>query len=161
MNRIESIYVKKLTENQKGVFSMLNISKGTIVESCDWLPVTQKTQILLLKNDPVLASALFPNPEGIAKEKEILSKFAELELQERLDRGLITVDQFKKILSDTVNPTKMLNVVSHSILLGFGSIYRRSERPNLNWEYDAASKLYYFREVEDIYANQELTYFSK
>ena len=161
MNSIQGLYTRKITEKVSGVFTSSVIYKGTIVESCDWIPISQRMQLLINKNDSSLAQRLFPNPDGLKKEQDILIKFAELDLQERLDRGLITVDQLKSILMDTVNPEKMLHVVSHAILLGFGSVYRTSERPNLIWDYNTNSKLYEFTAVEDINQHQELTYFSK
>jgi len=53
----------------------------------------------------------------------------------------------------------MLHINSHAILLGFGSIYRRSVSPNINWDYDFDKKLYKFYTVQDIDPDQELTYF--
>lgn len=162
MNRpsiLESISVQKIG-SEFGVFTNRQIFRDSIIEVCAWLPITQKTQILLAKNDQFLTGKLFPNPDGIEKEREIASRLAELDLQERLDRGLISQAQFKAILLDVVNPEKMMNINSHAILLGYGSVYRRSDSPNINWSYDSTSKLYKFYAVQDIMPNQELTYFS-
>jgi hypothetical protein len=161
MYNTHKLYVRDIGNRLTGVFTRDRISAGEEIEACLWLPVTQRMEILIKKNDPELAKNIFPNPDGIQKEREILARFAELDLQERLDRGLITTDQFKAILQETASPEKMLNIVSHAILLGFGSIYRTSDRPNITWEYDSSQKLYKFIAVEDINSNTELTYFSK
>lgn len=158
-NILESLSIQKIG-SEFGVFTNRQIFRDSVIEVCTWLPITQKTQILLSKSDQFLTGKLFPNQDGIEKEREIASRIAELDLQERLDKGLISTSQFKAILLDVMNPEKMMNINSHAILLGFGSIYRKSESPNINWTYDSTSKLYRFYAVQDILQNQELTYFS-
>jgi hypothetical protein len=158
-NILESISIQKIG-SEFCVFTNRQIFRDSVIEVCAWLPVTQRTQILLSKNDQFLTNKLFPNPDGIEKEREIASRLAELDLQERLDQGLISQAQYKAILLDVVNPDKMMNINSHAILLGYGSVYRRSDSPNINWSYDSTSKLYKFYAVQDIMPNQELTYFS-
>jgi hypothetical protein len=156
---LNTLYVKPINDKEFGVFTNAPLYRDSIVEFCAWLPVSQKIQILIDKNDPSLSQKLFVNPDGIEKERQFAAKIADLDLQERLDRGLITTEQFKALLIEVANPTKLLSVVSHAILLGFGSLYRRSETPNLTWEYDSDSKLYKFYTTQDIAANRELTYF--
>lgn len=156
---LSSLYVKSVGPNEFGVFTTSALAKDSIIEYCAWLPVNRKTQIVISNNDQALADKLFVNTDGIEKEKAIVANLAEIDLQNRLDQGLITQDQFKAIVMDVANPTKFLNITSHAILLGFGSIYRRSEVPNISWDYDANSKLYKFYTVHDIAPNQELTYF--
>ena len=156
---LSSLYVKPVNSNEFGVFSNAQIYRNSTIEFCAWIPISQKTQILLNKYDQALDNRLFVNADGLNKEREIGEKLAELNLQERLDRGLITTDQFKAIVYDVINPNKMLHINSHAILLGFGSIYRRSDSPNINWDYDFDKKLYKFYTVQDIDPDQELTYF--
>jgi hypothetical protein len=156
---LNTLYVKPINDKEFGVFTNAPLYRDSIVEFCAWLPVSQKIQILIDKNDPSLSQKLFINPDGIEKERQFAAKIADLDLQERLDRGLITTEQFKALLIEVANPTKLLSVVSHAILLGFGSLYRRSDMPNLTWEYDSDSKLYKFYTTQDIAANRELTYF--
>jgi hypothetical protein len=156
---LNTLYVKPINDKEFGVFTNAPLYRDSIVEFCAWLPVSQKIQILIDKNDPSLSQKLFVNPDGIEKERQFAAKIADLDLQERLDRGLITTEQFKALLIEVANPTKLLSVVSHAILLGFGSLYRRSDMPNLTWEYDSDSKLYKFYTTQDIAANRELTYF--
>jgi len=156
---LNTLYVKPINDKEFGVFTNAPLYRDSIVEFCAWLPVSQKIQILIDKNDASLGQRLFINPDGIEKERQFAAKIADLDLQERLDRGLITTEQFKALLIEVANPTKLLSVVSHAILLGFGSLYRRSETPNLTWEYDSDSKLYKFYTTQDIAANRELTYF--
>lgn len=157
---LSTLYVKRTQNGEYGVSSNSSIRAGSTIEYCAWLPITQKMQILISKNDQVLSKHLFVNPDGIDKERDIAAKVAELDLQARLDRGLLTADQVKEILINVANPSAIAEIVSHAVLLGFGSIYRRSDTPNINWEYDPVSKLYRFYAVQDILANQELTYFS-
>lgn len=159
-NFLNSLYVRKTQDGQYGVSSSSPIRAGSTIEYCAWIPVTQKTQIYLTKNDQAISRRLFPNPDGIAKERDIAAKIAELDLQARLDQGLLTPSQVQSILLSVANPNSIASIVSHAILLGFGSIYRNSETPNMNWDYDQESKLYRFYAVQDILANQELTYFS-
>ena len=157
---LKSIYVKRVNINEFGVFTSTGISANSTIEYCAWLPITKQIEILILKNDSQLASNLFQNPDGMTKELEITHKIAELDLQTRLDKGLITSDQFKAILLNTINPSNFLNIISNAILLGYGSLYRKSITPNINYEYDTDSKLYRFYTVNDVYVNQELTYFA-
>lgn len=158
---LSSLYVDFATRTEFGVFTKAPIYRGAIIEYCSWIPVTQKSYFYLENNNQSVSSIMFQNPDGINKEKEFLGKLAELELQEKLDAGIITPKQFNQMLLNVMNPNALLNINSHAILLGFGSIYRKSDRPNINWEYDTASKLYKFFAVEDIRQDQELTYFSK
>ena len=156
---LNTLYVKPVNDKEFGVFTNAPLYRDSIIEFCAWLPISQKLQILIDKNDANLGQKLFVNPDGIEKERQFAAKIAELDLQERLDRGLITQEQFKAILIEVANPTKLLNIDSHAILLGFGSMYRQSETPNITWEYDSESKLYKFYTTQDIAANCELTYF--
>lgn len=156
---LQNLYVKSVNDRELGVFTNASLFRDSVIEFCAWIPVSQKIQILINRNDQTLASKLFVNPDGIEKEREIAAKIAELDLQERLDRGLITTEQFKALLIEVANPTKLLTVASHAILLGFGSLYRRSDLPNITWEYDSDSKLYKFYTTRDVAANSELTYF--
>jgi hypothetical protein len=156
---LNTLCVKPINDKEFGVFTNAPLYRDSIVEFCAWLPVSQRIQILIDKNDTSLGQRLFINPDGIEKERQFAAKIADLDLQERLDRGLITTEQFKALLIEVANPTKLLSVVSHAILLGFGSLYRRSDMPNITWEYDSDSKLYKFYTTQDIAANRELTYF--
>ena len=156
---LSSLYVKPVNSKEFGVFSSTQIYRNSTIEFCAWIPISQKTQLLLKNNDQVLDNRLFVNPDGLNKEREIAERLADLNLQERLDRGLISTEQFKSIVYDVINPNKMLHIDSHAILLGFGSIYRRSASPNINWDYDSEKKLYKFYTVQDIDPDQELTYF--
>jgi hypothetical protein len=156
---LNTLCVKPINDKEFGVFTNAPLYRDSIVEFCAWLPVSQRIQILIDKNDASLGQRLFINPDGIEKERQFAAKIADLDLQERLDRGLITTEQFKALLIEVANPTKLLSVVSHAILLGFGSLYRRSDMPNITWEYDSDSKLYKFYTTQDIAANRELTYF--
>lgn len=156
---LNTIYVKPINDKEFGVFTNAPLYRDSIVEFCAWLPISQRLQILIDKNDANLGQKLFVNPEGLEKERQFVAKIAELDLQERLDRGLITPEQFKAVLIEVANPTKLLSVSSHALLLGFGSLYRRSEMPNITWEYDSDSKLYRFYTTQDVAANCELTYF--
>lgn len=157
---LNSLYVTQVNSKEYGVFTNAPIYSDSTIEYCAWLPVTQKLQILIENNDAVLSARLFNNPDGLEKEREILAKITDLELQNRLDRGLITPEQFRAMIMEIASPNKFLHVVSHAILLGYGSLYRRSLTPNINWEYNSETKLYRFFTVQDIQANQELTYFS-
>jgi hypothetical protein len=156
---LNTLYVKPINDKEFGVFTNAPLYRDSIVEFCAWLPISQRLRILIDKNDSKLSQQLFVNPDGIEKERQFAARIADLDLQERLDRGLITPEQFKSILLEVANPTKLLSVSSHAILLGFGSLYRRSEMPNITWEYDSDSKLYKFYTTQDVAANRELTYF--
>lgn len=155
-----NLQVRKVNSSEFGIFTSDMIEANSIIEYCTWLPITRRAYILLQKSNQTLVSNLFDNPDGIDKELEITNKLVGLDLQSRLDKGLITMDQFRSILTSAVNQNAMLDIVSHAILLGFGSIYRKSNSPNINYSYDSATRLYKFFAVNDIYKNQELTYFS-
>jgi hypothetical protein len=158
---LQTLIVNKTPDGEFGVFTNAQIHKHTTVEICAWLPITKKVQILLKSNGSSLANAIFENPDGMDRERAFIEKLADMELQKRLDAGLISQSQFTDLILSSFDPTKLLHVESHALLLGFGSIYRRSQvSPNLNWEYDSSSKLYKFFAVQDIQAGQELTYFT-
>jgi hypothetical protein len=157
---IGGIIVKPVGK-EYGVFANVPIHRMNTVEWCAWLPVNQRTHILLTKNNSPLVNHIFENPDGIKKEMEVVHKIMELDLQKRLDQGLITTQQLNDLLIEYMNPAKMLESNTHAILLGNGSIYRRSDRPNISWEYDSEMKLFRFFAVENISPGQELTYFTK
>ena len=157
---IGSLIVKPIG-NQYGVFANAPIYRSTFIEACAWIPVNKKTQILLEKNKSNLCNYLFINPDGVKYEDELSKKLLELDLQKKLDQGIITSTQFKELLINYINPNHMLDLDTHAILLGNGSIYRTSLTPNISWEYDDISKLYKFFAVENIKPGQELTYLTK
>lgn len=156
---LQNLYVKSVNDTELGVFTNVPLYRESVIEYCAWLPISQRLQLLIEKNDAKLGKKLFVNPDGIEKERSIAAKIAEMDLQERLDRGLITTDQFKALLMEVAHPSKLLNIYSHAVLLGFGSIYRTSEIPNITWDYDTESKLYKFYTTRDVAAHTELTYY--
>ena len=157
---LQSLYVKKVSDREYGVFTKSAIFRNSVVEYCAWIPVTQKTQIILGKNQSSVTSKLFKNSDAVERENEVRSKITEFELQKRLENGSINPQQFQALLIEMVNPNQWLELETHGILLGYGSIYRKSDRPNVTWEYDKQLKLYKFITVEDIRPEHELTYFS-
>lgn len=156
---LPGLIIKPVSQNQFGVFTTVSYPAYTVIETCAWIPVTQRLQILISKNSNQVNQVLFPNPDGIEKEKSILNKLAELELEQRLDAGLLTPSQVHSIINEVGGTDKLLHVVSHAILLGYGSIYRKSQTPNINWSYDTETKLYSFSTVQLVRPGQELTYF--
>jgi hypothetical protein len=110
---LPSLYVKLTESGEFGVFSTAKIARDSTIEFCAWIPISQKTQLLLKSHDAVLDSRLFVNPEGISKEREIGEKLAELDLQERLDRGLITTEQFKAIVYLLYLSVSLLTIQSY------------------------------------------------
>lgn len=158
---LDSLYLKKITDREYGVFSRAPIQRGALIEVCAWIPVNKSTQILLSRNTNQIYSKLFVNGDAFDKEMELVSKLTDLEIQNRLDRGLLTPAQVKQLLAEMIKPEQMLQMESHAILMGYGSAYRQSDRPNIAWEYDKSSKLYNFYTVEEIRIDQELTYLTK
>ena len=156
----QNLVVKPVGTGEFGIFSKGHFNAYEIIEACAWLPISQRMQILIAKNSSQLTNHLFSNPDGLNKERAFLDKLAELELEKRLDSGLITPAQAQMLMQDIGGPNKLLDITSHAILLGFGSIYRKSQSPNINWEYDSESKLYIFSTVQQVRPGQELTYFS-
>lgn len=154
---LSSIYVEMTPENQWGVFTSAPLTKGTVVEICSWIPVTQRTFLLLQKARAPLISNMLPNLDAADKEREIIGKIADLELQRRLDQGTVTPLQVKQLMMELVKPEQMLEMETYAIPTGYGSVYRKSDRPNLSWEYDRSSKLYKFFVVEEVRQNRELT----
>jgi hypothetical protein len=155
---LDGLYLKKVTDKDYGVFSRAPIQRGALIEVCAWIPVNKSTQIFLTRNHNQVASKLFVNGDALEKEMELVSKLTDLEIQNRLDRGLLTPHQVKQLLSEMIKPEQMLLMDSHAILMGYGSAYRQSDRPNVAWEYDKTTKLYNFYTVEEVRADQELTY---
>lgn len=156
----DSIYLK-LVENEYRIYSNSIIRSNSIIEVCAWLPIKQKiAHIIQADQDSLLTKKIFENPDGIQHEQEVVSKIGELQLLDRLDKGLLSPEDLKNILLQLINPTTFMEINTHAILLGYGSLYRTSSIPNINWRYDEPSKLYVFFSVTDIYENQELTYYS-
>jgi len=70
-NILSSLYVKPVNSKEFGVFSNAQIYRNSTIEFCAWIPISQKTQILLNRHDQELNNRLFVNADGLNKEREI------------------------------------------------------------------------------------------
>jgi len=151
-----SIEVRRASHSRFGVFAKELIQRGTLVESCSILPITKKIAISIEKTR--LNDKLFVNPDGAAKERSILQSIQEMELERRLDQGLITLEDFRQILVDNGHLTQVLDIETAGFLLGYGSYYNTSLMPNVKISYNDEDKLYDIIAVKDIQSGLELTY---
>lgn len=155
-----SVEVRQIGHNRFGVFAIDPIARGTKVESCAILPLTKLVVNAIIKSNSI-TTKLFPNPDGVIKERSILSSIKEMELEKRLDAGLLTPEDLKRILLDSGNLTQILDIETAGFLLGYGSLYNQSQYPNVIIEYNPESKLYDVIAVKDISNNTELTYLTR
>jgi hypothetical protein len=156
-----AIEVRPVGTNRYGVFSAEQIYRNTVIESCLIIPITKQAYTALTKTKNSSTDRLVQNPDGIFKERNLLNSVAEMELEKRFDEGLISADDVKRILFESGNITKVLDIETHGFLAGFGSIYNRSNYPNALIEYNPESKLYDVIAVKDIGPNTEITYFTR
>jgi hypothetical protein len=158
----KSIQVRRVSQTKFGVFAADSILRNTVIESCAIIPITRQiTNAITRANRSVISDKLVQNPDGLIKERSLISSIKEMELEKRLDAGLLTQEDLKKILFDTGNVSNLLDVETNGVLLGFGSLYNVSNYPNVVIQYNTESKLYDVITVKDISAGVELTYLAK
>ena len=155
-----ALEVKRTGNTKFGVFARDFIPRGTIVESCSLVAIPKVAISALEKVKSPLLEKLLPNPDGIRKEIEITESINEMELQRRLDAGLLTQEEAGKILLSSGVAKAVLDVETACFLTGFGSLYNRSSYPNITLTFDSESKLYNVVAVKDIVKGYELTYLS-
>jgi len=156
-----ALEIRPISQTRFGVFACEAISRGTKVEICAILPITKQAVNAIVKTNNSTADKLFQNPDGVIKERTILNSIKEMELEKRLDAGLLTPEDLKRILLDSGNLTQILDIETAGFLLGYGSFYNRSQYPNVVIEYNSDSKLYDIIAVKDISTNTELTYLKR
>jgi hypothetical protein len=158
----KSIQVKRLPQGRFGVFAIDQINRNTLVESCVILPITRQLSNTITKSTKSgLVEKLVQNPDGLLRERTLISSIKEMELEKRLDAGLLTPEDLKKILLDSGNLTQILDIETNGFLLGYGSLYNQSSYPNIIIQYNNVSKLYDIITVKDVTSGTELTYLTK
>lgn len=157
----EYVHVRNFGNGSFGVFAKLDIKDRTIVEVCPAIKITKKDAIILEKAAPSLRSSIFIDDSVLNKEAEVLTRLHEMKLEERLDRGEITPDQFTKLLMEKIDSASLLESYSHVLLLGNGPLYEVSDRPNLVLEYHSEDKVGVFRAARFINKGTQLTYFKQ
>lgn len=155
-----SLEVRRISRSKFGVFTKTFIMRGTLLEMCPMLPISKKVETLIRANSATLATKLFPNPDGVKRESDLIASMKEMELEKRLDAGLLTQQDIKEILLDSGSLMAVMEVDTACILQGFGSIYNLSSYPNVAISFDSENKLYEVIAVQDIQAESELTYLS-
>jgi hypothetical protein len=156
------IQVKRVSPIKFGVFAIDTIPRATIIEACAVLPISrQVTNAITAAKRTGLVDKLVQLPDGILKERSLISSIKEMELEKRLDAGLITADDIKSFLVDSGNLTQILDVETNGFLLGYGSLYNQSSYPNIVIQYNSESKLYEVITVKEIIKGTELTYLTK
>jgi hypothetical protein len=156
-----SLEVRQISLSKYGVFTNSQLARNTKIESCLILPIPRQAHSILIKNKFSATDKLIQNPDGIIKESNILNSIGEMELERRLDAGLLSADDIKRILFDSGNLTQVLDIETHGFLLGYGSIYNKSAYPNVIIEYSPDSKLYDVITVKEIGPHTELTYLTR
>lgn len=155
----KSLELRRVSPTKFGVFTTEQIDRGTLIESCAMLLLPKRVVTHIAKTP--LADKLFPNTDGIIKEREIVSSIKEMGLEKRLDAGLLSPEDIKSILIDQGHLTQLLDIDTGCFLLGYGSLYGRSAYPNVAVSYDRENKLYDVVAVKDIAKGTELTYLNK
>ena len=157
-----AIQVRRMSPTKFGVFANEAIVRGTVIESCAILPISrQVSNAIMSASKTTLSDKMIQNPDGIIKERNLIASIKEMELEKRLDAGLLTPEDLKKILIDSGNITQILDIETNGFLLGYGSLYNQSSYPNIVIQYNSESKLYDIKAVKDITRGTELTYLTK
>lgn len=149
--------VRRVSRTKFGVFAKDLILSGTLIESCAMVLIPKKLQGSIQTSAPALSKLLYPNPDEVLRERSIAAQVKELELERRLDAGLLTQEEVKNILVNSGHLKAVLDLETSGFLLGFGSIYQNSDYPNTTVRYDDDSKLYDIVAVQDIQRGQEIT----
>lgn len=155
-----SLEVRRISRSKFGVFTKTFIMRGTLLERCSMLPISKKVEALILANSTSLSQRIFPNPDGVSRVQSMVASMKEMELEKRLDAGLLSPQDIKEILLDSGSLLAVMDVETACILQGFGSIYNLNAYPNVAIGFDSESKLYEVVAVQDIQAESELTYLS-
>lgn len=150
--------IKKLSLSKFGVFARDYIPMGTTIETCVLIMLPKITINSLEKVKSPLLDRIFPNPDGLRREKEIIATLSDMEIQRRLDEGQLTPAEAKRILLGPGNVTALLEIETGGLLSGYGSLYNRSSYPNIKMNFDSDNKLYNIITVKDIGTGEELTY---
>jgi hypothetical protein len=136
------------------------IPSQTVVEICSTYQITNKLAILMSKTNPIFEKKLIIDKAEVDKEYQIFAELGEMELTRRLDAGIISPDEYSKILASRVNFNSLLEAKTHVIPLGNGLLYSISDYPNIVREFNSETKLCLFRTVQYIQEGTELSYFS-
>lgn len=153
------VEIKNLGSGRFIAIASESIPKDVIIEICPVQILTKREAIILEKNIPSLRSSIFIDSEVLDKEAKLMLQLADLDLEGRLDRGEITADQFNKLLHKNMDMDSLLNAKSHIFILGNGSLYKISERPNMLFSYHSKDKVCVFTAASYITKGSELTYF--
>lgn len=154
----QSLEVQRKGLSTFGVFAKDYIPLGTVVEICAVIPVSRAALKALEKTKSTINEKIQPYPEGLRKEREMLSSISEMEIQRRLDEGTLTPEEAKNILLGAGNLMGLMDVEIACILTGYGALYNRSSYPNITFNFDLDTKLYSVVTVKDIGRGTELTY---
>jgi hypothetical protein len=154
------IEVVKANRTDFKVVAVDQIPPHTIVEVCPTLAIQNKLAIIIGKNNPTLQKKIIVDMVEVDREYQVFEELSELELNKRLDQGLISQDDYAKIITSRVNINAILDAKTHVIPLGNGLLYGVSEYPNIVREYDPSTKLCSFRTVQYVQEGTELVYFS-
>ena len=136
------------------------IPPQTVIEVCPTVSIQNKLAILIGKNNPALERKIILDTAEVDKEYQLFAELGEMELTRRLDAGLISPEDYSRILSSKINLNSLLEAKTHVIPLGNGLLYGISDYPNLVREFNSATKLCTFRTVQYVQEGTELCYFS-
>lgn len=145
----------RLKDGAYRVFTTSTINIGEEVEACPFIPITKKAIGSLEKNGCFdLLSSFFVNPEEVAKEHKVLDHIKNILFEAQASGA--NEDQLRSIIyqQSALNPVDSYKV--GAILTGFGSMYSRTEEPNVNWSYQPDEKLFLFTAIRTILAGEEL-----
>jgi len=161
LNPYVSEYVKvvNLGDGEFRTVAAMEIPVNSIVEVCPVRVLTKREALFLIKNVSNINNSILADESVMDKEFKIFSELGEFELEKKLDSGLISNEDYVKILRSKINPTALLESKSHALILGNGFLYRRSDSPNLVCEYHSQDKVCLFRSAKLIQTGLELTYY--
>lgn len=154
------IEVRPLGITKFGVFSTDLIQAGTIIEMCVPLNLPKAAVLEIENRRSQILAKIFPNPDGINKQNDILDSIKDMEIEKRLDSGALSQEDARNILFGHANVKALLDIETGCLLSGYGSLYNRSSQPNIVMIFDSAAKLYQVKLVKTIGSNVELTYLS-
>jgi len=137
------------------VFAESQITVGEEIEVCSFIPMSRRAIAALEKNVCFdLTGRFFVNPEEAQKESLALHKLKNALID--AESSNITGQRLLELLNAQVNENSIENFKIGSILLGFGSIYSKSDEPNCICTYLPDEKLYLIKAVKNIVRGEEL-----
>lgn len=145
----------RIKDGQYRIFADDHITIGEDIEVCSFIPMSRKAIAALEKNACFeLTGRFFINPEESQNEALSLHRIKNAMID--AESSNITGQRLIELLNSQIKENSIENFKIGSILLGFGSMYSKSDDPNCMCSYLPDEKLYLIRAVKNIIRGEEL-----